>query len=67
MTDGEAMRAYEKRARLLCELRGVDPDEFVGYSPPDGLAVAMYRPRWQGAALELLDADRIRRVLEDRA
>lgn len=66
MTDGEAMRAYEKRARLLCELRGHDPDERVRYSHPEGFAVAVSRPRWQGAALELRDADLIRYVLEDR-
>lgn len=46
---------YEKAARLLCEKRGTNPDEFkdVPHKTIHGATVRVHR--WQSAAEELID------------
>ena len=52
----------EVRARLLCKMQGLDPDERVTCSHPDGYAVAIHRPRWYLARDELRQYRRLQLV-----
>lgn len=50
----ELIEPLEAAARVLCQVRGLDPDERVGVGHPRGCAVALYAPQWKVAASEIL-------------
>lgn len=55
MTELPSYQDFEVEARKWCHIDGLDPDGRVSYPDPNGYAVARYRSRWAGYAIELRD------------
>lgn len=51
------MDKFEAIARKYCALRGLDPDDRIAHSHPEGLAVMLYSPRWKLLAEHAKDLD----------
>jgi len=55
----------EKKARKLCELRGLDPDKEIGHgADTPGMDVMMFSPRWERVALEIDSFEQIRQACD---
>lgn len=61
----ELIEPLEAAGRVLCQLRGLDPDERVGVGHPKGYAVALYAPQWKVAASEILRHRQIETAILD--
>lgn len=61
------LKPYEHAARLLCDKRGVNPDEYRDVDHPTIVLAKVRVYRWQSAAEELIDFSAMLTSLKEAA